>query len=175
MEGDQAGPAPNLQMGKLSYKEEEGCTSGVGPELGPDPTCPTAQSGLRLPQLTVSVVWSGGYSVGTEPWDCGPWWRSRWGTSDREGHCRAPSEVVEPVALRYEGGLRCTPRRLFCTWRALGSSAGIPESGHYPTSCLTEPAPCPHLWWRLMTQRGLPNRIGRPERHHGPRLQGPYD
>lgn len=97
--------------------------------------------------------------MGTEPWDCGPWQRSRWGASDRRGHCRVLSEVTEPVALRYEGGLRCTPRRLFCTWWALRSSAGIPESGQPPTSCLTEPAPCHHLWWRLMTQHGPSNRI----------------
>lgn len=40
------------------------------PELGLEPRRPTSQSSLWLPQLAVSMAWSGRCSVGTEIWDC---------------------------------------------------------------------------------------------------------
>lgn len=83
------------------------------PELGLEPRRPTSQSSLWLPQVAVSMAWSGRCSVGTEIWDCRQWQR-RHGAQLTTGVTAESSLRLWSQWCLDEGAPCCTPRRLFC-------------------------------------------------------------
>ena len=107
-----------------------GGTGSVGLELGLEPSRPTSRSSAWLPQLPVSETWSvvlWGLRLGTA--GCG---REGGGVLLTSGVTVESSPRPRALVALGGGSPVLIPRKLFCGWWVLGSSAGVLEPRQPP-------------------------------------------